>query len=271
MEIIGCFSSFLIGVLLGLVGGGGSILALPVMVYLFGVQPVLATSYSLFVVGLTSSVGSVTYLRDGLVNLRTTIFFGIPSVLTILFIRRICVPGIPDKIFVLAGFDVTKAFLTMLCFALLMIWAAIAMLRDGSLNTDEPDRAEMNPNKLPFYGVLVGLVTGLTGAGGGFLLLPALVLFFKLPMKAAVGTSLSIIAFNSLLGFLGDLGHIVVDWILLLSITGLAVCGVISGRALSRKIGGDKLKKGFGLFVLVIGLLILILELSRSINNRLSI
>ncbi|WP_207531709.1 sulfite exporter TauE/SafE family protein [Desertivirga arenae] len=267
MEILGCFASFAIGVLLGLLGGGGSILALPVMVYLFRVQPVLATSYSLFVVGFTSAVGSLAYLRERLVHLRITIFFGIPSVLTILFIRRVCLPRIPDKILVLAGLDLTKAFLTMLFFALLMIWAAVAILKDDTLNANYPAKSEMNAFTLPFYGVLVGLVTGLTGAGGGFLLLPALVLFFKLPMKAAVGTSLSIIAFNSLLGFIGDLDHITVNWKLLLSITGLAVCGVISGRALNRKVGADKLKKGFGLFVLVIGLLILILELSRSVNN----
>lgn len=263
MEIAGYFASALIGISLGLIGGGGSILTVPVLVYLFGVEPVLATAYSLFIVGSTSLVGTFPKYRDGLVNLKTAVIFGIPSIIVVYTTRAWLVPLIPDHVFSIGTFVVSKAMLMMGLFALLMVFASISMIRTKKI---APEKAETGPQKFNYpailaEGAVVGLLTGLVGAGGGFLIIPALVLFSKLPMKQAVGTSLLIIAAKSLFGFTGDLGHYTMDWTLLGTVTALAIGGIFIGNRMSRNIDGDKLKKAFGWFVLVMGIYILIKEL----------
>lgn len=263
MELFGYIASALIGVALGLIGGGGSILTVPVMVYLFGVTPLLATSYSLFIVGSTSLIGSVSNFRNGLINLKATFFFGTASVITVFATRRFLVPMIPTKIITIGTFIVTESFLTMVMFGLLMLVASISMIRDkGDDGPDKECSDCIKFFKLLGYGVSIGLVTGLLGAGGGFLLIPALVFLVKLPIKKAIGTSLAIIAMNSLFGFAGDIGHFNIDWVFLLSITGIAVAGIFIGGLLNKKIPGEKLKKGFGWFVLVMGIYILVRETS---------
>lgn len=262
MEIAGYIASIIIGISLGLIGGGGSILTVPVLVYLFGVEPVLATAYSLFIVGATSLVGTVPKYRQGLVSIKTALIFGAPAIAAVYATRKFIVPAIPDEVFSISGFTVTKSILLMLLFAVLMVFASYSMIKgkkeDGNGETGEQ---KFNYPMILLEGGVVGVLTGLVGAGGGFLIIPALVLLSKLPMKQAVGTSLLIIAAKSLIGFLGDLGHQVIDWQLLVVVTALAIGGIFLGNWLSHKIHGDQLKKGFGWFVLVMGIYIIVKEL----------
>lgn len=261
MEIFGYVASLLIGVSLGLIGGGGSILTVPVMVYLFGLQPMLATSYSLFIVGSTSLFGAVDSFRKGLVNIKAALLFGASSIVTVFLTRKYLVPLIPKDIITIGGITVTEALLTMVLFAVLMLLASFSMLRKKNVVVNEQECSDcLRFSKLAGYGIVIGLVTGFLGAGGGFLLIPALVLLLKLPMKKAIGTSLMIIALNSLVGFTGDLGHFPINWFFLLKVTGIAVTGIFIGSTLSKKITGDRLKKGFGWFVLVMGIYILVKE-----------
>lgn len=262
MEIAGYIASLVIGISLGLIGGGGSILTVPVLVYLFRVQPVVATAYSLFIVGSTSLVGSFPKYKGGEINIKTALIFGIPSIAAVYATRAFIVPAIPSNVFSVGDFVVTKSLLMMILFAMLMVFASVSMIR----NKTKPDAATNEEQKFNYpliliEGAVVGMLTGLVGAGGGFLIIPALVLLSKLPMKQAVGTSLLIIAAKSLIGFTGDLGKATMDWTLLLSVTGLAIAGIFIGNMLSKKISADSLKKGFGWFVLVMGVYIIIKEL----------
>jgi len=264
MEIIGYFASALIGVSLGLIGGGGSILTVPVLVYLFGIDPVLATAYSLFIVGSTSLVGAFPKYKEGLVNVKTAVIFGIPAIMAVYATRAWLVPMIPNPVFSIGDFVVSKAMLMMGLFAILMVFASYSMIRDKKSSSKEAEVTGPQKFNYPMIlteGAIVGVLTGLVGAGGGFLIIPALVLFSKLPMKQAVGTSLLIIAAKSLIGFTGDLSHYEMDWTLLGVVTALAIVGIFIGNRLSHSVDGEKLKKAFGWFVLIMGIYILIKEL----------
>lgn len=266
MVIAGYFASAFIGVSLGLIGGGGSILTVPVLVYLFGVEPVLATAYSLFIVGATSLVGTFPKYREHMVNLKTAAIFGLPSIVAVYATRAYLVPLIPDPVFAVGSFVVSKAMLLMGLFAVLMMFASVSMIRDKKGAPGEAAAADapqvFNYPMILLEGAVVGILTGLVGAGGGFLIIPALVLFSKLPMKQAIGTSLLIIAAKSLFGFMGDLSHYRLDWWLLGSVTVLAIAGIFVGNRLSRQVDGDKLRKAFGWFVLVMGAYIFLKEFS---------
>lgn len=260
--MIGYIAAALIGISLGLIGGGGSILTMPVLVYLFNVPPVLATSYSLFIVGSTSLLGTLINLRNGQINVRTALLFGLASVLTVFLIRKFVISLIPVHILSVGGFELTTPVLTMLLFAVLMISAAASMIRQRRPRSASSDNGVQNKiPKLLLYGVGIGTVTGFLGAGGGFLLIPVLVLLLRLPMKTAIGTSLMIIAINSLIGFTGDLNNFKMDWKLLLTISAIAASGMLVGSLLSLKISGEKLKKAFGWFVFIMGTYIIIKEL----------
>ena len=262
MEIVGYIASVLIGICLGLIGSGGSILTVPVMVYLFAVSPQLATSYSLFVVGTTSLIGVLTRLRSGAVKPDTAFLFAISSVLTVYLTRKFIVPIIPATLFSIGSFRVTEGLATMILFAVLMLLSAISMIR--SKKRDGQNKPAVDHTRLAIYGIGIGLVTGFLGAGGGFLIIPTLVLLCGLTMKEAVGTSLLIIACNSLTGFVGDIGHFQINWKLLGTVTSLAVIGILIGTQLSKKIKNENLKKGFGWFVLIMGIYIIIKELFLS-------
>lgn len=265
--IIGYLGAAIIGISLGLIGGGGSILTVPILVYLLGVNPVLATAYSLFVVGSTSLAGSFSFMKKGLVNFRTVLVFATPSFVAVYLTRKFLVPAIPDPLFTIGGLPLTKDVGIMVFFALIMLAAAITMIRkkkDNKSNAQEggPDGGiHFNYPLIAIEGAVVGTLTGIVGAGGGFLIIPALVLFARLPMKMAVGTSLLIIAIKSLIGFLGDLGNQPIDWMFMIWFTALSLIGIVIGSWLSNKIDGNKLEKGFGWFVLFMALYIMTNEL----------
>lgn len=264
MEILGYFLAALVGVSLGLIGSGGSILTVPILVYVLGVNPVLATAYSLFIVGSTALVGGVQSALQKKVDFKTVLIFGIPSIAAVYATRMWLVPLIPKELFSIGSLVITKSIALMLLFAVVMILASISMIRSGKKKAETEADAPMKYNypMILLEGAVVGLLTGLVGAGGGFLIIPALVLLAKMPMKLAVGTSLFIIAAKSLIGFIGDLqGSQVIDWKLLGSFTAFAIAGIFIGIFLSKKISGDKLKKAFGWFVLVMGIYIIIKEI----------
>jgi uncharacterized membrane protein YfcA len=259
MEVAGYIASVFIGIILGLLGGGGSILSIPILVYLFGIEPVLASAYSLFIVGTTSFAGAIPKYRDHLVNLRTGVVFGIPSIASIFVTRKWIVPTIPDIVFNIGDFPLTKRFLLLGLFALLMILASISLIKGSNEIQNEDNR--FKTLLVVFEGALIGFLTGLVGAGGGFLIIPALVLLTGLPFKTAVGTSLFIIAINALMGFLGDVLNYKMDWPFLLLITALAITGIMIGNVLQKKISAVRLRKIFGWFILIMGIFILSKEL----------
>ena len=246
-----------------MIGGGGSILTVPVLVYLFGISPVLATAYSLFIVGFSALIGAVNNMREGNLSYKTALIFGIPSTLAVYITRKWVVPALPQEILNLGDLLLTKDLFIMLLFAFIMILASISMIRSGSKKkTDHvEEKKKLNFLKISIEGLVVGFFTGLVGAGGGFLIVPALVLLAGLPMKLAVGTSLLIISVKSLFGFLGDLGNQEIDWGFLLIVTVLAISGIFVGTRLNKKISGAKLKVGFGYFVLIMALFVITKEL----------
>jgi len=257
MEIIGWIMALIIGLTLGLLGGGGSILAVPVMVYLLGINPVTSTAYSLFIVGISALFGTFSYLKKKLVDLKIVASFGGTSIIAVYLARRVIVPNIPEDLFPLGGFMVTRDMGIMVLFAVMMLAASYSMIKGGRPSRESQVLAQYNYGGLMLQGAVIGILVGLVGAGGGFLIIPALVIFSKLPMKAAIGTSLSIIAVNSLVGFLGDVQTRTMNWDFLLSFAALAVVGMFIGTKLSTYISGDKLKPTFGWFVLIMGLYIL--------------
>src|SRR5690554_4773523 len=260
MVIIGYIAAVLIGVALGLIGGGGSILTVPVLVYLMGVDPVMATAYSLFIVGVTSGVGSFSFFKKKLVDVKTAIVFGIPSIIAVFLTRALIIPAIPDEVFTVGSFLVTKSILLMLLFAILMVVASYSMIKGRKGEEEKVQEQKFNYPLIFLEGSVVGVLTGLVGAGGGFLIIPALVILSRLPMKMAVGTSLVIIAAKSLIGFLGENSETNMNWFFLLKISAFAIVGIFIGMAMSKKINGQKLKPAFGWFVLVMGIYIIIKE-----------
>jgi len=262
MEIYGYLASVLIGVSLGLIGGGGSILTVPVLVYLFGIDALVATEYSLFIVGISSIVGAVSYFKKGLVHLKTAFVFGIPSIISIFLTRNLLLPLIPNEVFTISNLVITKDIFLLLIFAGLMILASYKMIQKSTKLQLENINLEKNNIFMAIgEGSAVGFLTGLVGAGGGFMIIPALVNLLKTPMKAAIGTSLVIISLNSLIGFFSSMDAVVTDWKLLTTISGISVIGILIGSQLSKKIDGQKLKPAFGWFILVIGVYIIVREI----------
>lgn len=271
MEILGYVLAAIVGVSLGLIGSGGSILTVPILVYVMGINPLLATAYSLFIVGSTALVGGVQRAIQKKVDIKTVFIFGAPSIAAVYATRVWLVPLIPDEILSLGSLIITKSIALLLLFAAVMILASISMIKSAKEKetTHEKKPVFYNYPLILINGAVVGLLTGLIGVGGGFLIIPALVLLARMPMKIAVGTSLLIIAANSLIGFMGDLqGGYVFDWRLLASFTGLAVIGIFIGSWLSKKVSADKLKKAVGWFVLAMGIYIIFREIFFSTSGR---
>ena len=263
VEILGYIGALLIGLVLGLIGGGGSILTVPILVYALSLNPVIGTAYSLFVVGATSLVGAVKNIMKGMVDIKTAIIFAIPAFIAVYLTRAFLIPAIPEELFTVGDFMITKNLAIMLFFAIIMLLASVSMIRNKRKETDEEAEITYNYPLIIIEGIVVGTITGIVGAGGGFLIIPALVLLAKLPMKKAVATSLLIIAVKSLIGFIGDVQNLEIDWPFLLILTGISIVGIFIGIWLNKFIDGKKLKKGFGWFVLVMGIYIIYKELAK--------
>lgn len=263
MEILGYLAAILMGLVLGLTGGGGSILTVPILVYLFQTEPLLATSYSLFIVGVTSLIGGIFYFRKGEVDLKMGTIFALPSFVGVYISRHLILPALPDPVLAVSGIVLSKAALVMLVFSVLMLMTSYSMLKSKKVNAEKITSGSQM--LIPLQGLLVGLVTGFVGAGGGFLIVPALVMLSGLPMRKAVGTSMFIVAANSLFGFSKDLQQQTpMEWPLLLTIVVIAVVGLFAGVFLSPKISEKQLKRGFGFFVLVMGVVILLDQLFKG-------
>ncbi len=260
IQILGYVGALLIGLVLGLIGGGGSILTVPVMVYVLGLNPIVATAYSLFVVGVSSMVGTVQKHKKGLVDFKIGLAFSFPSFVAVYATRRYLVPNIPDTIFSIGSTVLTKDVAIMIFFAIIMLLASVSMIKkQKSKNLTSENQSYY---KTFLQGLIIGSITGLIGAGGGFLYVPALVLWARIPMKKAVGTSLIIITINSLIGFLGDVQTLEINWAFLLSFTAIAILGILLGVFLSKYISSQKLKKGFGFFILIMAIYIINKELN---------
>jgi uncharacterized membrane protein YfcA len=263
LEILGLIAALFIGLVLGLIGGGGSILTVPVLVYLMYINPVTATAYSLFIVGFAALVGAFQNMKKGLVDYRTALVFSIPAFIAVYLTRKFIVPAIPENLFTIGDYLLTKNVGIMVFFAIIMVLAAFSMIWSNSKEVVEQKKVNYNYPLIIIEGFVIGVLTGVVGAGGGFLIIPALVILAKLPMKKAVATSLLIIAVKSLIGFIGDVENLEIDWKFLSSFTGLSVIGIFIGTWFSTFIDGKKLKKGFGWFVLLMGVYIIIREFSN--------
>jgi len=260
LEVLGYIGALLIGLVLGITGGGGSILTVPVLVYILNYNPIIATAYSLFIVGTTSGFGTIQNFKKGLVVPKTALQFAVPSVIGVYFTRKFIVPNIPETVIYFGSIQLSKATFLMVLFAVVMFMAAYSMLRVKKEVALEEIKNQSNSAiaiQLFFVGVLIGLI----GAGGGFLIIPALLKIAKLPMKKAIGTSLMIITINSLIGFIGDVQNTVIDWSFLLVFTSISIIGIFIGLYIQQFINERLLKKIFGVFVLAISIIILYKEL----------
>lgn len=261
MEIIGYLASIFIGISIGLIGTGSGTLTIPALIYLFGVDVVPATAYALFIGGLTSAVGSISYIRNKLIHIKTVISFGLSSIIGVLFTRSYIIPNIPENIMNINGIVVTKDLFIITFFAILMSIASYSMIKKTKESeVKEHRKLKINYPLIAIEGLIVGIITGLVGTGGGFLIVPTLVILLKLPMKEAVGTTLLIIAAKSLIGFLGEPNIAGMDWKLLISVVSCTISGVLIGTFLSRRIDGRKLKPFFGWVLLILGICIIIKE-----------
>ena len=263
-QVIGYILAVFVGMTLGMLGSGGSILSVPILVYVMGIEPSLATAYSLFVIGTTSLVGGIHKAKQRLVDFYKVILFGIPAVISVFVTRKMLVPKIPNIIFSTEYFTLTKSILIMVVFAFLMIFASVRMIKPlkGKIVADNE---KLNYYKIVVLGICIGLISGFVGAGGGFLIVPTLLFFAKTPMKMAVGTSLFIVAAQSLIGFTGDImSEQIIDWELLRFFTLASILGIFIGNFISKKVEDEKLKTSFGWFVLSMGIYIIIRELFMS-------
>ena len=263
-HLIGYILAVFTGITLGMLGSGGSILTVPILVYVMGIEPTLATAYSLFVIGTTSLVGGIHKAKQKLVDFNKVVLFGIPAVISVFITRKILVPRIPDIIFSTDSFTLSKSILIMIVFAIVMIFASVRMIKPLKERV-VTDGENLNYYKIALLGITIGLISGFVGAGGGFLIVPTLLFFVKTPMKMAVGTSLFIVSSQSLIGFMGDImSDQIIDWELLQRFTIASIIGIFIGSILSKKVEDEKLKTGFGWFVLSMGIYIIIKELFIS-------
>ncbi len=262
-QLIGYILAVFVGMTLGMLGSGGSILSVPILVYVMGIEPTLATAYSLFVIGTTSLVGGIHKAKQKLVDFNKVILFGIPAIVSVFVTRKILVPRIPNVVFSTDEFTLTKPIMIMVVFAFVMIFASFRMIKP--LAEKEIINHRIHYYKIVLMGLLIGLISGFVGAGGGFLIVPTLLFFAKTPMKMAIGTSLFIVSAQSLIGFTGDImSNQIIDWKLLEYFTLASIIGIFIGNFIAKKAEDDKLKTSFGWFVLAMGIYIIIRELFLS-------
>jgi uncharacterized protein len=255
--------ALVVGITLGLVGAGGSILTLPILVYVAGIEPKRATTYSLFVVGTSALLGAINYFRKGLLHFQTVILFFVPSFVAVFFTKHSILPLIPEDIYEFDHFILSKDMLIMLIFSSVMFAAALSMIKKKmptslAMETMNEDSA-LNYKAIIMQGILVGTLTGFVGAGGGFLIVPALTMFARLPIRLTIGTSLMIVAINSLSGFAIDYSSHsnLIDWHFLSAFVGMAFVGTYLGTFLSQFVKAELLKTMFGYFVLIMAIYLL--------------
>lgn len=259
MEILVYILAIFAGVSLGLIGGGGSILTVPILVYIADIDPIYATSYSLFIVGISAFFGALSKIKKNEVDFKKGIYFGIPSILSIFLTRKFILDLIPDILIEFNNFTLTKPLFILIFFAFLMLFAGFNMLKNKK--DIVADSSSNNILVLVILGFVVGFIVGLVGAGGGFLIIPALVSMLKMKMKDAIGTSLMIIALNSFFGILGDLlNGVILDYTFLVSFSIISVIGIYLGNYLSNFISGQKLKKYFAYFVIIVAIYMILKE-----------
>lgn len=258
---------FLIGLILGLIGGGGSILSVPVLVYLLHYPAEVATGYSLFIVGITSLIGGFAFIKRGDISFESLLQFAVPSLITVFFVRKYLIPALPEVFFTLGNYNVTKQIFIMILFAVLIVSSSYSMIKKQKPNYrndamwEEFSRSPVRIYFVILLAIFVGFLTGFVGAGGGFIIVPVLLFFIRVPVKKSIGTSLCIIAINSLIGFSGNLSHLNVDWHLLLVTSSICVAGILLGNLISVKISAHKLKPAFGWFTLIVGIFVIVKEL----------
>ena len=260
-EVLSYFLALFVGISLGLIGSGGSILSVPIFVYVLHIEPVLATAYSLFVVGCTAFVGGIQKANQHLVDFKKVFLLGVPTVLAVFLTRLFLMPKIPNTINLTTSYSISKSILILVVFGLVMIFASLKMIRPIAATNLADTKAFQYP-KIIGIALLIGTLAGFVGAGGGFLIIPALLFLANTPMKTAIGTSLFIVATQSLLGFLGDYNSFaLLDWSILLKFTTSSVVGLFIGNKISKRVNANNLKTSFGYFVLFTGICIVVKEL----------
>ncbi|MFX0557635.1 sulfite exporter TauE/SafE family protein [Maribacter sp. CXY002] len=261
IEIFGYMGALSVGLVLGLMGSGGSIITIPILTYIFQISPITTTAYSLFVVGTSSTIGVLSNWKKGLVDYRIAIVFSVPAFIAVYIVRKYLIPIIPIEIVTIKEFVVTRDTGIMVLFAIIMLLSSLSMILKKRLPINGHNTYRLNYPIIIVAGLTIGLLTGIVGIGGGFLIIPTLVLFMKIPMKKAVATSLFIISIKSLIGFTGDIGNLVINWRFLLGFTLISTLGICLGIYISNYIKGEHLKKYFGCMVLIISVGILYKEI----------
>jgi uncharacterized membrane protein YfcA len=259
-QVFGYFGAFLTGLILGLLGGGGALISIPVLVYLFHIEASVATGYSLFLIGITASTGAVTNLRKKTVDLPTLLYYGLPSVVSIYCMRRYIVPAIPDVIFQIGAYQLTKNNLILTLLSVVIFAVAYNMISTNKVASDNEHHS--NYTKLIATAIFIGAFLGMVGAGGGFLMIPALFHYANLDMKKSIGTSLVLVAINSFVGFWGDVhSNQTMEWSFLFAFSSFSVVGMFTGSYWAGKTDNRLLKKYFAWFMLAVGSYILIKEI----------
>ncbi len=264
LHIFGYIGAFVVGLVLGIIGSGGSILSMPILVYLFKFNAVTASAYSLFIVGVTALTGSFQNFKKKLISYRTTILFSVSAVISVYVTRKYLIALIPEVIVSNNFIIVRKDQLIMILFGILMLAAGYFMIKKTPRTIMKFKKTKtIAPNRLLifFEGSIVGFLTGLIGAGGGFIIIPILVILSDLKMKSAVATSLLIVSTKSLIGFIGDIQNLIIEWNFLIRFSAISVFGIVIGQIISKKIKENHLKRIFGSLVLIIGLLVLLREI----------
>ena len=262
LHILGYLGAILTGLVLGLLGGGGALLSVPILKYMFHIETSVATSYSLFLIAITASSGAYQNIRKKLIDYNAALYYGIPSVITVYIVRRWAMPNLPKIMFTVGNYAVDKDLFVLILLVLAMVIAAYKMIT--AKNTEGEQVAyTINHPRLIFFAVLIGAFMALVGGGGGFLMVPALVHFANVSTKKAIGTSLVLVAINSFIGFMGDVtSHIQINWPFFFTFLFFSITGVFAGHYLATYIHNSKLRKYFGWFLLVIAVLIVIKEVS---------
>jgi uncharacterized protein len=255
-----CVISISIGMSLGLIGAGGSILTIPALVYILKIDPLTSSVYSMFIVGTSSLVGGIKSFSKNLVDFRIVTLFGFPSLVGVLIARNIIYPSIPAQLHPINNFTVSKSGLFMFCISVIMFYVGLKMLIKSEKDQIHEKFKDSKSLLLPLQGLFIGTLTALLGIGGGFLIVPALFFWTNLPMKKTVGTTLVIIAINALVSFLNSYSKTILNWHFLLLFSAGSMIGMFLGIKTREVITGIHLTKMFGWLVLGISLFIVYKE-----------